>query len=303
VATEDYLSDPVVLMQVYLPFERTNLKLGLQPLALDTWLEVDEQLVLYGQTKAQLLNHRRDDVWVSSPGSTGAQQEVLDLVIEFLCQQHPDLYHLSDGKITVLPLQQTWDPQAFAACPLDLAARLIQEDLCVMQPVSESYQLTAASVCFPSHWHLRSKWGQPVATIHDPVPGYEAKLHSPVDTFLTKLTVDRPGYRFNWSLVDTPELFLGDMDSPTPSSKSISPDLEGSRWIRVERQTLRRLPQTQAVLFTIRIYVYPLTILRDYPDAAQRLADTIEVMPEAMQQYKRIDSIQAELLTYLGSLA
>ncbi|NJL97417.1 MAG: DUF3445 domain-containing protein [Synechococcaceae cyanobacterium SM2_3_2] len=302
-ATKNYLSDPVVLMQIYLPFEKTNLKLGLQPLDLTTWLQVDEQLLGYGQTKAHLLNHRREDVWASSPGSEGAQQEVLDLVIEFLCQQHPNLYHLRDGKITVVPLQQTWDPQDFAACPLDLAARLIQEDLCVMQPGSQGYLLTAGCVCFPSHWQLRSKWGQPVATIHDPVPDYEAKLHSPVDNFLTKLTVDRPGYRFNWSLVDTPELFLGDVDSPAPSSKSISPDLEGSHWIRVERQTLRRLPQTQAVLFTIRIYVYPLSILRDHPDAAQRLATTIEVMPEAMQQYKRIDSIRADLLAYLGSLA
>ena len=43
--------------------------------------------------------------------------------------------------------------------------------------------------------------------------------------------------------------------------------------VRVERQTLRRLPRTSAIVFTIRVYLTPLTELG--PDEAGRLVAAI----------------------------
>ena len=66
--------------------------------------------------------------------------------------------------------------------------------------------------------------------------------------------------RANWGLSAT-------ANSSAPlHTKDRRPDWEGvgaERWLRIERQTLRRLPQTGAVVFTIRTLLAPLEVLRD----------------------------------------
>lgn len=73
-------------------------------------------------------------------------------------------------------------------------------------------------------------------------------------------------------------------------------------WLRVERQTLRRLPRSGDVLFTIRTYVEPLGAALDAP-AAHALAARIREMPPATAQYKGIEPIRAPLLAYLDQRA
>jgi hypothetical protein len=43
-------------------------------------------------------------------------------------------------------------------------------------------------------------------------------------------------------------------------------------WLRSERQTLRRLPRSGAILFTIRVQMAPLTVLARRPERARALA-------------------------------
>lgn len=50
--------------------------------------------------------------------------------------------------------------------------------------------------------------------------------------------------------------------------------------LRVERQTLRRLPKTGAIVFTIRVYLTPLEELVNEPDVPGRLASAIRSWPE-----------------------
>ncbi len=164
------------LMTIYLPFEKTNLKMGLRSLDLQHWLDLDENLSTYLRAKDQLLQHRYQDVVISSPESQAAQQELLDLVLNFLQSYHADHYEFTPDQIMCKPLHQSWDPRLFGCSALDLAARLIQEDLCLVQPGSEGYVLSAGSICFPSHWSLRAKIGSPLEQIHQPVPGYDSRL-------------------------------------------------------------------------------------------------------------------------------
>lgn len=50
--------------------------------------------------------------------------------------------------------------------------------------------------------------------------------------------------------------------------------------LRVERQTLRRLPKTGAIVFTIRVYLTPLVELVKEPDVPGRLASAIRSWPD-----------------------
>ena len=51
-------------------------------------------------------------------------------------------------------------------------------------------------------------------------------------------------------------------------------------WLRTERQTLRRLPRTGAIVFTIRVYLTPLEQLVREPDVPGRMASAIRSWPE-----------------------
>ena len=56
--------------------------------------------------------------------------------------------------------------------------------------------------------------------------------------------------------------------------------------IRHERQTLRRLPKTRAILFTVRTYMLPITELENEPESIREFLGAIRAMPPEMAKYK-----------------
>jgi hypothetical protein len=100
-------------------------------------------------------------------------------------------------------MEQTWDLAQPALHPLELAGRLVQEDLCLMARAATRavYRLVGASVCFPTRWRLADKIGQPLQAIHAPVPDYDAQLASTMERFFARLKPDKLVWRCNWSLM------------------------------------------------------------------------------------------------------
>jgi hypothetical protein len=278
--------------------------MGLKPLQIQDWIEIDDQFATYLKRKQELLQNSHSEVFASLPGSESAQTEVLNLLLDYLPERFPNYYQRQGKQIKILLTQQIWNIEDFEINPLDLAGRLVQEDLCLMQPSPEGYILVAASVCFPAHWRLQDKLGRPMNQIHQPVPEYPQKLEYPVNNFFDRLKVDSPGYRLNWGIADTPELFLGHSQSSSRLDTNLTADHVGQKlWIRVERQTLRRLEITSHILFTIRTYVYPLFILENHPAIAQSLSAVIQQMPQSMLQYKNLSSKREVLLEYLTKIS
>ena len=141
----------------------------------------------------------------------------------------------------------------------------------------DGYHLDAAVLCFPSHWRLADKIGGSATAIHGPVPGYDVDLADKVDRFLDRLRPDVIVARRNWSVHDSPALFAPDPpDDPRPAVV----DEVGDRfWLRSERQTLRRLPVSGAVLFTIRVQQASFADVRTDRASALALAARIEAQP------------------------
>ena len=141
----------------------------------------------------------------------------------------------------------------------------------------------AGCVCFPNRWSLLDKIGHPVTAIHDPVPRYEAQLARPVERLMSRLAEGRVLERSNWSVVQSGRLF-----APLRAADR-SPDWEGTGddpWLRIERATFRRLPQSGAVVFTIRTLTGPLSVLDNDPEAAGLLAKAISELPDEVAAYK-----------------
>ena len=54
--------------------------------------------------------------------------------------------------------------------------------------------------------------------------------------------------------------------------------------LRTERQSLRRLPRSGAIVFTVRTYIFPVVDLAKEPGIPGRMASAIRSWPEDVQQ-------------------
>jgi hypothetical protein len=250
----------------YIPLEVKGwrMAMGLRPLNLDHWLDVDEHRGDELEQKRQLLESAFDVVVATNPEGDEGSAELLVEVTRFLDVHHPEI------AVGVLG----------DAHPVVAAARLVQEDLCVLVR-SDAWRLQAACVCFPSRWNLASKLGTTLDDIHRPVPIYDVELSRPTNAFFDRLKPDRSFWRLNWTLIDSPALHQ-------PTSARHSPHGDLADWFfRVERQTLRRLPVSDAVVFTIRNYVASAKALCEaHKDFGATLLLNLDTAPDAMQEYK-----------------
>ena len=135
--------------------------------------------------------------------------------------------------------------------PMATLARLVQEDLCVLQPGPDGHVLTAGALLFPSFWRLPEKLGRSLVSIHGPVDEYGPDLAARVQRLFDAIRPGRPLCRWNWLHYDEPWLH---QPRDEAIRRSAGP---GAPWLRRERQCLLRLPRTRAVVFTIHTYVVP----------------------------------------------
>ncbi|MET3723033.1 heme-dependent oxidative N-demethylase family protein [Sphingomonas trueperi] len=148
---------------------------------------------------------------------------------------------------------------------LRTAAAGVWEDLCILTPdASGQYRLTAAALAFPTDWHLSEKLGQALTPIHAPIHGYAEQLAAGVDHFFAALQPGPIFGRTNWFVVASDAWRYLPQDDPQVRFAHVTAENAGATlFVRCERQTLRRLPQSGAVLFTIGIHVEPLDRLSD----------------------------------------
>jgi hypothetical protein len=301
------------------PFAEGNysLALGLVPMAEETWLDIDEHYAAEMREKARRLREEYAAVFCAMPGSEPGQAEVLEMLLEHLAIYYPNFFCITrtgtalgadgiepDTRVENLINGEAWRVGDFSGAPLDLAARLIQEDLCLMSPDGKgTYLLSAGSVCFPLRWELTEKFALPMAAIHHAVPGYDEKLASPSDRYMVGLKAHKPSWRCNWSIVDAPDLYLKQKRFKQGQDSDITADNAGRKlWIRSERQSLRRLPRSGDVLFTIRTYIRPLSALESLPSVARGLSQAVEKLPPQMRGYKNLLPIREALLAYLSRI-
>lgn len=138
------------------------------------------------------------------------------------------------------------------------AALTAHEDMCLLtrRDGEEVYRLIGAAVAWPTDWHPKGKIGLPLRALHAPIAGYEEQLATGVDRFMETLKPGPIYGRCNWFIAPTGQRrWIADGPSEVAFA-DVTPENAGEAlFVRSERQTLRRLPKTGAILFTIGIYV------------------------------------------------
>ena len=157
-----------------------------------------------------------------------------------------------------------------------------------------------------ANWHeararmLADKLGLPMAAVHAPVAGYAEQLAGPVDRFFERLEVDAPRWRLNWNLTDDDSLYQPGGKYRTEPAEGLGPDdVADAVWLRVERQTLRRLPGTGAVVFGIRVHQDPLGLLAGRHDVLERLSATIRSFPPGTLEHKSMGAFAPAVLAWI----
>lgn len=234
---------------------------GTTPVALADWLQRDEAFAGQMALRDRLIAERAPEVHAMAPSARRAADELLALVLAHLdgvpgYTREGGALRRPDG--VVVPL---------AGPPLLVAGRLVQEDLVILEKPegAPEHVLTGAILCFPSNWTLAQKFGMPLTRIHLPVAAYDETVAKRVQRLFDAVRPEAPIMRANLIPYAHSELH-----SPRPEFSRHSPGPDEIRFVRVERQTLLRLPDSRAVVFSIHVYQMPLDRLPEAEAARLR---------------------------------
>lgn len=263
----------------YVPIDERGwrMSMGLRPLEISRWIEIDEHREADLAQKADLLENQYDAVVATRPAGDAPSAELLRELDEWLGTYAP-------GVVRTVTAEEH---------PVVVAARWVQEDLCVLVR-DDTWRLQAACVCFPSRWRLADKIGRTLDQIHAPVPGYGEKLSGPTTGAFDRLGDGRSYWRLNWTVLDDPGLHQ------PGAARQLVPAHVDQWYFRVERQTIRRLPETGAIVFTIRNYVTSVRDLCATPEFSEQLTRGIDSAPVRMKEYKGWLGVAERLRELLG---
>jgi hypothetical protein len=233
--------------------------MGLEQRALADWLKPRPGDDAVRAERADLIRTKSVDVIAVLPESRDAILELVGV--------------LEGQDVSGLP--RTGDSETMAAI-----GRAIAEDICILTPGVDGYRLTAAVLCFPNRWRLADKIGRGLLAIHGPVPDYPQSLAGAVERFLAALNPMQPFSRENWGFASQPTRHLPEPIAPVDLAQ------DEAFFFRGEEQGFLKLPDTRAVIFSIRTTIAP---WRDVPENKRAgLTAAVATLSPAWLVYKSI---------------
>ncbi|KAJ9259875.1 hypothetical protein DTO195F2_4752 [Paecilomyces variotii] len=300
--------------QLYRPFRHgpNFITMGIRKMDWNEWIEMDSYFKWYHDMKVSELENDLDAhiKYVDNAVTRDACFEVLEELTQYLCHRYPSIFQLKEKILhNVLTGEKFSWPAATPTDALTTAAKLIQDDIVLMVENDDGqYHLDAGAVCLPGFWRLKEKFRMSLDTLHleAGVPHYEQKLQKAMNRFFKNLTPEKPVTRNNYFIQLDDGLHwshrMGNQDGDEIASwaTSDSSDLTVEELhFRSERQTLRRLPRSNALLFTVRTYFEPITTIAQEPHVPGRLAEAIRAWNDVVSAYKGKEKWEHIILPYL----
>lgn len=286
-----------------------NVTMGLRSINPIEWIELDNNFPRFHADKAVRLRERSGKCVKTHPDAFPAAIELLEELSNYLPARYPSLY-----RRTATGIDNLWSGESFnieerplREDPMAICARLVQDDLALMfeQPDGQ-YRLLAGAILLAGFWRLSDKFGMTLSSIHTSgeVPHFREKLESGMMKFFQRLRPETFYARNNYFIqVDdclpwSPS--IGKEDDPVVSWGTAEKNkIINHHWFRSERQTLRRLPKTGAICFTIRTYFHPVTDIAKDDYVPGRLASAVRSWDDWVSHYKGREMYGDVLLEYL----
>ncbi|WAO92446.1 Hypothetical protein NCS54_00995500 [Fusarium falciforme] len=300
--------------QLYRPFRhgKNHITMGIRKLDWDSWIEMDSNFLWFHDTKVSELEKdlKAHVQYVDNAVTRDACFEVLEELTTYLTARYPKIFQLKGGVLhNTLTGEMFNYPAANPTDAMTIAAKLVQDDLIIMVENDDGqYHLDAGAVCLPGFWRLREKFNMSLDTLHIEagVPHYQAKLQKSMNRFFKSMLPEKAVIRNNFFIQLDDGLHwshrMGNQDGNEVASWATANDVGltiEDLYFRSERQSLRRLPRSKALLFTVRTYFEPITTIAKEPHVPGRLAEAIEQWDEETSKYKGKHHWAGILLPYL----
>jgi hypothetical protein len=218
----------------YRPFRhgpRYNITMGLRNMSWDEWIELDNQFLEYHELKTQRIKERGEKCCKSDAKGVQAGWELCEELCGYLPERYPSLFQPLPGQhgMRNLATNEIFDlSNRDGQNPMELAARMVQDDLAIMiEREDGEYYLAAGAILLAGFWRLEDKFGMGLSEIHTSgdVPGFREKLEKGMKNFFRRIQPEKPVLRNNYFI---------QVDDKLAWSVSIgSEDSDGIGWFTV----------------------------------------------------------------------
>jgi len=232
----------------------------------DWWIELENTYEERIRQRQTLFAKHGEAVLQALPGSELACKELMEMVLQFLCARYPQYFCLLNNNTTLHNSILQTDTDLATTPPLHVLLNNVPEDFAIMLRSEKTglYVFRAGIICSALGWNVGSKIGLNLSGIHGPIPDYKEKMQFSMDRYFAKKPTDKPIQRGSWGLEIDQPLYMPPGDPHEAHRSRQDPALDLARChLRVDWQTLRRLPLSGAVVFNFKALFTPVEEFRD----------------------------------------
>jgi hypothetical protein len=247
------------------------------------------------------------------PHMLDAQWDTLELLMVSLARDYPedftltrngDAWHWRNRRLGLSQYFTFGDAASLPCRPFEYITRQVQGDFTLMDQRDNTLYLDGGMLTSPAGWSLNFDLGMSFHEFHAPVPlAHEAGVFDRALAYLLRLSAGAPVRRLNWSITVNSRLDTSLETFPIwgPEKKTVTVCNVGSTiCLRVELQSLTRLPRSNAILFGIRAYLIPLEELVRVKKWAIRLHRVLQALPPEIAAYKGMTLYLQTITNYLA---
>jgi Protein of unknown function (DUF3445) len=255
----------------------------------DWWLEIDKSYPSIISTRENLFRLHGSKVLDFLPGSELACKELMEQCLTFYCHRFPSYFQLSNNNQTFTNKLLNTVTDIKSQPPLHILLHNIPEDFAIVlrDPTDGMYYMRAGVICSSLGWNVSTKLGLQLREIHAPIPDYKAKMQLSMDRYFSKMPVNAPIQRGSWGLEIGTPLFMPAGDPHEKLREVQNPELSIDECnLRVDWQTLRRLPLSAGIVFNFTALFTPVTEFRDEARIPALMAKILKEGKESLMEYK-----------------
>jgi dimethylamine monooxygenase subunit A len=290
-----------------------DFQLGLRPINPNCWILMEAEYAANMNEKCERLVAYPQQYYRALPSSLGAQRELQERVITHLLRDYPERFVRVDSVIKSLDTGVEIDSSNQTVEPLLQLSKLIEEDFMLIEEVDGRSCITAASNVYSSSGRLVASVGRAVAWAHEPVPRLTDTLGRRIDQIIGSIHAATPCERFNWQITPLSSIFFPRDNPHAENAAAMHGIYESLRanpaavgdmlWIRVERQTLSRLPDSGAVAFSLHTFSDPLSSIQSDLQSVRAVLALLRGYSVERLKYSEMDIIREPLIAWFESIA
>jgi hypothetical protein len=275
--------------------------------------DVDEHYISECRERAMVLRQDPNRCMVL-PHMMAAQWDTLELLMESLAEDYPEHFTLRrDGDDwtwtnRLLGLHDRFvfgDEHSLPQAPFEYITRQAQGDFTLQDQRDGTLYMDGGMVTTQADWSLEFDLGMTFHEWHGPVPiAHDIGVFDRALQYLMRIQYGRPVRRLNWTMTVNPRLDTSPENYPIwgPDKATVTPDNVGAKLhLRVELQTLYRLPRSNAILFGVRAYLASLSELARAPKWGRRLHRVLRDLHPDIVAYKGLGRYRQTAIDYLAA--